>query len=260
MTAQSRHVTLADAGAPPIVAADLIPASEWHYCTIKQLGQLLRQKKISAVELLEHTIARIEALDQRINAVVVRDFERARQAAAAADIALGRGDQRKLLGIPMTIKEAFNVAGLPTTWGFRNLRTTYQRKTRSSSPAPGARVAFYLARPMCPWAWETFKATMRFTEPPTIPGTSAVLRAVHPEDRPLLSPRGSGRCRSGRTLADRCAYRRISAASTRISRHLAWSRFVAMARHHPRHCLMAVTSPCSGLWQDPRPISSWRST
>jgi amidase len=70
------------------------------------------------LELLGHTIARIEALDQRLNAVVVRDFERARRAAAAADIALGRGDQRKLLGIPMTIKEAFNVAGLPTTWGF----------------------------------------------------------------------------------------------------------------------------------------------
>jgi len=78
----------------------------------------LRSKELSAAELLDHTIERIEALDGRINAVVVRDFERAREAARAADDALSRGERRRLLGIPMTIKEAFNVAGLPTTWGF----------------------------------------------------------------------------------------------------------------------------------------------
>jgi amidase len=48
---------------------------------------------------------------------VVRDFDRARQAADAADAALGRGERRPLLGLPMTVKEQFNVAGLPTTFG-----------------------------------------------------------------------------------------------------------------------------------------------
>src|SRR5580698_2350750 len=104
--------------AAPVVAEAPESCSEWDYATIEQLGESLRRKKMSASELLEHTIARIETLDQRLNAVVVRDFERARQAAAAADIALRRGDRGKLLGIPITIKEAFNVAGLPTTWGF----------------------------------------------------------------------------------------------------------------------------------------------
>jgi amidase len=47
----------------------------------------------------------------------VRDFERARGAAAAADVALARGETRALLGVPMTVKESFNIAGLPTTWG-----------------------------------------------------------------------------------------------------------------------------------------------
>ena len=61
---------------------------------------------------------RIEALDRHLNAVVVRDFDRARDAAIVADAALGRGERRRLLGIPITLKEAFNVAGLPTTWGF----------------------------------------------------------------------------------------------------------------------------------------------
>lgn len=41
----------------------------------------------------------------------------ARADAAAADAALARGDRRPLLGVPMTVKESFNVAGLPTTWG-----------------------------------------------------------------------------------------------------------------------------------------------
>ncbi|MEA3042220.1 MAG: amidase [Sphingomonadales bacterium] len=67
-------------------------------------------------------IARIEALDGAINAVVVRDFERARAAADAADAALARGERAPLLGVPMTVKEAFNVAGLPTTWGFEQHR------------------------------------------------------------------------------------------------------------------------------------------
>ena len=67
------------------------------------------------LELLDHTIARVERLDPRINAVVVRDFDRARQRARALD----RQDNRSapLFGVPMTIKESFNVAGLPTTWG-----------------------------------------------------------------------------------------------------------------------------------------------
>jgi amidase len=87
------------------------------YCSMQELVGMLTARRISAVELLEHTIARIEALDSRINAVVVRDFERARTAAVAADAALARGERAPLLGIPMTVKEAYNVAGLPTTWG-----------------------------------------------------------------------------------------------------------------------------------------------
>jgi amidase len=69
------------------------------------------------MELTDAAISRIEGLDGPINAVVVRDFDRARDAARAADAALARGERRPLLGVPMTVKEAHNVAGLPTTWG-----------------------------------------------------------------------------------------------------------------------------------------------
>src|SRR5579862_290499 len=87
------------------------------YGSVSELRALLDARMISATELFEHSVGRIEALDFRINAVVVRDFERARAAAGAADAALARGERRPLLGIPMTVKESFNVAGLPTTWG-----------------------------------------------------------------------------------------------------------------------------------------------
>ena len=79
--------------------------SEWDYCSVRTLREALDARKLSALELVEHTIARIEALDGPINAVVVRDFERACVAALAADAALARGERRPLLGIPMTIKE-----------------------------------------------------------------------------------------------------------------------------------------------------------
>jgi amidase len=87
------------------------------YRSVSELRAMLDARRVSATELLEHAIARIGAHDSRINAVVVRDFERARTSATAADAALARGERRPLLGIPMTVKESFNVGGLPTTWG-----------------------------------------------------------------------------------------------------------------------------------------------
>jgi len=82
-----------------------------------ELARALAERKVSARELFDAAVDRIERLDPAINAVVVRDFDRAREAAAASDAALARGEHRPLLGVPMTVKEAFNVAGLPTTWG-----------------------------------------------------------------------------------------------------------------------------------------------
>jgi amidase len=106
----------------PAAATQTVPNSEWDFCSIAQLSDALATRKLSASELLEHTIARIEALDGRFNAVVVRDFERARDAARAADAALARGERNPLLGIPMTLKEPFDVVGLPSTWGFPQFR------------------------------------------------------------------------------------------------------------------------------------------
>ena len=88
-----------------------------NFKTLSALAADLQAGGCSAQESVDHAIARIEADGDAINAVVVRDFERARAAAVAADRALAEGDHRPLLGVPITVKEAINVAGLPTTWG-----------------------------------------------------------------------------------------------------------------------------------------------
>jgi amidase len=120
----NRRAVLLAAGAA--AAASALPASPSPaldnpagpvYRTAGDLVTALAKREISARELLDFAIARIEVLDAKINAVVVRDFDRARMAADAADTALARGERRPLLGLPMTVKEQFNVAGLPTTWG-----------------------------------------------------------------------------------------------------------------------------------------------
>jgi amidase len=102
---------------PPIQKTDTILESPMEFRTAGELVAALRARAVSALELTDQAIACIEAGDGRLNAIPVRDFERGRDAARAADARLARGESAPLLGLPMTVKESFNVAGLPTTWG-----------------------------------------------------------------------------------------------------------------------------------------------
>ena len=78
----------------------------------------VRAGDTTAAQVCDDTIARIEARDGALNAVVVRDFDRARAAAAALDARIADGFDGPLLGVAMTVKESFDIAGLPTTWGY----------------------------------------------------------------------------------------------------------------------------------------------
>jgi amidase len=86
-----------------------------------RLAELTSTGKIGCVELLDHYIVRVDRLNPRINAVVVRDLERARAHARALDH--DGSDKGPLFGVPMTVKESFDVAGLPTTWGYTDRKT-----------------------------------------------------------------------------------------------------------------------------------------
>src|SRR5438552_1068319 len=86
------------------------------FASATELRSELRAGKVTASELTELYIRRIEQYDTKLNAVVVRDFERARQAARAADAA-GDSATAPLHGLPITLKESINVSGLRTTCG-----------------------------------------------------------------------------------------------------------------------------------------------
>ena len=84
----------------------------------KDLAAAIRKKKLGCLELLDLYVARVDKYDGALNAIVVRDIERARTRAKAADRALAkRSVWGPLHGVPMTIKESYDIAGLPTTWG-----------------------------------------------------------------------------------------------------------------------------------------------
>lgn len=130
-----------------------------NYGTVKQLVDALASRKISASELTDHVIARIEAFDERLNAVVVRDFERARDAARIADSALARGERRPLLGIPMVVKESFDVAGLPTTWGipaFKDWTPQEDALTVARLKAAGAIILGKTNVPLLLGEWQSY--------------------------------------------------------------------------------------------------------
>ena len=88
--------------------------------TALQTAAAIRGGHSSALAECDAAIARIEAADGAINAVVVRDFDRARAAARAFDD--GGDADLPFAGVPMTVKESFDVAGLPTTFGFEEHR------------------------------------------------------------------------------------------------------------------------------------------
>jgi amidase len=83
-----------------------------------EAAAMLRRKELSSRELTEALLDRIESANPGLHAVVALRAEAALREAAAADQATARGgDLGPLHGVPMTVKDAFDVAGLPTTWG-----------------------------------------------------------------------------------------------------------------------------------------------
>lgn len=92
----------------------------------KQLAAAIRRKKIGCLELLETYLARVERYNPALNAVIATDLDGARKRARAADRALARkAIWGPLHGVPMTIKESYDVVGLPTTWGLPELKDNY---------------------------------------------------------------------------------------------------------------------------------------
>ena len=89
--------------------------------SLTELAAALRSKQISSVELTTASLARIEALNTRLNAFVTVDTEGALAAARAADERLAAGTAGPLTGIPVAHKDVFCTEGVRTTCGSKML-------------------------------------------------------------------------------------------------------------------------------------------
>src|ERR1041384_7109092 len=101
----------------------------------KKIASDLSRGVYSSREIAQAFIARIERFDGQINAVVVRRFDEALKEADAADAARASGGAvGPLHGVPMTIKECFDFAGLPSTYG-------HPHRAKHKSPADAVTVS-----------------------------------------------------------------------------------------------------------------------
>ena len=88
------------------------------YASAKAMAQAIRNGEVSAVELVEAHLARIEEVNPAINAVVMLAAERARTEAEEADAAIARGESVGALhGVPFTLKDSIDTEGVVTTGG-----------------------------------------------------------------------------------------------------------------------------------------------
>ncbi|HET6339148.1 MAG TPA: amidase [Polyangiales bacterium] len=91
---------------------------EWYFESARVLARRIRKRELSSVELLDAMLARIEKVNPPLNAVVTLDPERARAEAQRADELLASGVAvGPLHGVPMTVKDAYEVSGFRTTAG-----------------------------------------------------------------------------------------------------------------------------------------------
>ena len=100
------------------VASDVGPRAEVVFRPLRELGELVRTRQVSPVDLTETFLERLAAIGPRYHAVVTLTPELARAQARRAEQELAAGHWRgPLHGIPYGIKDLFATAGIPTTWG-----------------------------------------------------------------------------------------------------------------------------------------------
>jgi len=146
-----------------------------------ELALRLRRRELSSVELLQHHLRRVERLNPALNAVVVLDTERALERARAADAALARGELwGPLHGLPMTVKESFDLPGLPTTWGFEAMRDNIPTQPAAAVQrllGAGAVIFGKTNVPVAMADWQTFNPVYGTThnpwDPARVPGGSS---------------------------------------------------------------------------------------
>ena len=139
----------------------------------KQLAAAIRGKKIGCLELLDLYLDRIGTYNPKLNAIIAMDVERARKRARAADRALAKGDVwGPLHGVPMTIKESYDVVGMPTTWGDPALKNNVPTKNALSVDRLEAAGVVLFGKSNVPLMladWQSYNAVYGTTNNPWAP-------------------------------------------------------------------------------------------
>jgi amidase len=93
------------------------------FAPVHQLAQMIRDRQVSSLEVVEAYLSKISQHNSQLNAICTLDAENARSRATAADLALDKGENwGRLHGVPITVKDIFETAGLRTTAGYTPLK------------------------------------------------------------------------------------------------------------------------------------------
>ena len=136
------------------------------------MASMVRERAISPVELVDTHLRQIEEQNPRLNAFVRVLADQAREEARHAEAAMARGECCGLLhGVPVTVKDRFDMAGLPTYCGSR-FRLDHRAAADATAAARlrGAG-AIVLGKTNCPEFSPVTKPITTLPAAPTIPGT-----------------------------------------------------------------------------------------
>jgi amidase len=183
-----------------------------------QLALEIRDRRVGCLELLDFYLARAERYNPALNAIIAWQIDAARQRARDADAALIKGAVwGPLHGIPMTVKESFNVSGLPTTFG----NPLWKDNIAASNAVVVDRLlqtgAIVFGKTNVPYMLMDSQSYNDITGPQTTPGTSRAGRAAHRAARPRYWLPGSPPWARVATSPAHCAIPHITVAFMAIS-------------------------------------------
>jgi Asp-tRNA(Asn)/Glu-tRNA(Gln) amidotransferase A subunit family amidase len=128
----------------PAIAGKMVPSdlNKLAFCTVRELGELVRLKKVSSLNLTEMYLSRLKKYDPTLHFVITLTEERALAQAKEADKDIAAGKYRSILhGLPWGGKDLLAVKGYPTTWGaggFENQTFDYDATVVQRLDAAGA--------------------------------------------------------------------------------------------------------------------------
>lgn len=142
---------------------------------------VLAAKKVSSAELVELYLSRIDTYNASLNAIVTVDPDAARRVAKRSDAARARGDELgPLHGLPITVKDSYETAGMRTTCGRRDLADYVPTQDAEAVARLRRAGAIIMGKTNCPPATRTSRPAIRSSAAPTTHGTPRARPAARP--------------------------------------------------------------------------------